>query len=282
MEETINLLLCCDNNCFDGLLFTLLSTANNTEHPLRVFIATGHFKTKKKEFFKLEDRKAEFIGKILKEKNPDSSVTLVDLTDETMKVFGKSKNFHGNFSPFALLRILSDFHPEFGDKLLYIDIDLIVTGDIYKVFSYPLDGNDIGMVRDEVGSHWLGKNYCNSGVLLMDLKLLRENHHFDKVRYKVIHNRYFMPDQTALNRALKSTKKIMSPRFNDQHYLYPDTIIRHYCQWIKFSKGWWRNVAEKPWKIEKFKNVYGPDTHKEIFDEFLHVKDTFLKENREK
>ena len=35
------------------------------------------------------------------------------------------------------------------------------------------------MVKDEVGSYWLGKNYCNSGVLLMDLTKLRENHHFD-------------------------------------------------------------------------------------------------------
>ena len=108
-----------------------------------------------------------------------------------------------------MIRLLADYHPEFGDKLLYLDVDLVVTGDLYTVFSESLGDKDIGMVKDEVGSYWLGKNYCNSGVLLMDLTKLRENHHFDLVRHKINRNRYFMPDQTALNRGMKKYKKIL-------------------------------------------------------------------------
>lgn len=279
MEDntSINLLVCLDRNCFDGLLITLLSASKNTTHPLNVYIGTGHFKTKKKEFFPFEQKQTEFLETIIKKYNPNSQIHLLDMTDEVNEKLGKSVNLNGKFSPLSMVRLLSDQHEEFGEKLLYIDIDVVVTGDLYEIYSLDLTDKDVGMVIDEVGSHWLGKRYCNSGVVLMNLKRLRENKHFEIVRKKVIKNRYFMPDQTALNRGLKSNIKFMSPRFNDQHYLHENTIIRHYCQWIKVHKKGIGNVAEKPWNVEKFKDRYGQDTHKEILDEYLKLKEEYKK-----
>ncbi len=279
MEDntSINLLVCLDRNCFDGLLITLLSASKNTTHPLNVYIGTGHFKTKKKEFFPFEQKQTEFLETVIKKYNPNSQIHLLDMTDEVNEKLGKSVNLNGKFSPLSMVRLLSDQHEEFGDKLLYIDIDVVVTGDLYEIYSLDLTDKDVGMVIDEVGSHWLGKRYCNSGVVLMNLKRLRENKHFEIVRKKVIKNRYFMPDQTALNRGLKSNIKFMSPRFNDQHYLHEKTVIRHYCQWIKVHKKGIGNVAEKPWNVEKFKDRYGKDTHKEILDEYLKLKEEYKK-----
>ncbi len=276
-NEPINLLFCLDQKCFDGLLITLLSAAKNTNHPLNVFIGTGHFECKKKSYSAFSQEQAAFIEKVIKKYNPESHVTLLDLTDDVIKYLGKSKNLFGKFSPYTMIRLISDYRQEFGDRLLYLDVDLVITGDLYKVFNYDLEGKDIGMVKDEVGSHWLGKDYCNAGVLLLDLKQLRENHHLELAREKAINNKYFMPDQTALNRGLKKYKKIMSPRFNDQHILHPDTVIRHYCQWIKVHKKGIGNVAEKPWNIERFRKVYGPDMHKDILDEFLLLKEEYNK-----
>ncbi len=278
--ETVNVLFCLDNKCFDGLLITCLSMAKTTKHPLNIFIGTGNFITKKKKYAAFRQEQLDFIAEKVKKHNPNISFHLLDLTDEMMEHLGKSVNYNGKFSPLSLIRLLSDFHPEFGNKLLYLDVDLVIMDDIYKVFSTDLGNNDIGMVKDEVGSHWLGKNYCNSGVLLMNLAKLRENHHFDIVRKKVINNKYFMPDQTALNRGLSKTKQILSPRFNDQHFIHEDTVIRHYCQWIKINKKGIGNVAEKPWNVEKFRKTYGEDTHKELLDEFLLLKEEYLKTNK--
>ncbi len=278
--ETINLLFCLDKKCFDGLLITLLSIAKTTKHPLKAFVVTGKFKSKKKQFDCFSQEQLDFISKAIKKYNPNVELILMDLTDEVLKYFGKSVNLNGKFSPYSMIRLLADFHPEFGNKLLYLDVDLVIMDDIYKVFSTDLGDNDIGMVKDEVGSHWLGKTYCNSGVLLMDLTKLRENHHFDLVRRKVINNHYFMPDQTALNRGMKKTKKVLSPRFNDQHFIHEDTVVRHYCQWIKPHKGGIGNVAEKPWNVSKFRKTYGENVHKEILDEFLLLKEEYLKENK--
>ncbi len=278
--EMVNIFFCLVDRCFDGLLITCLSMAKTTKHPLNIFVGTGKFSTKKKEYLPFRQSQLDFIAKSIKKYNPNVTFTLLDLTEEMMEHLGKSVNLNGKFSPLSMIRLLSDFHPEFGDKLLYLDVDLVIMDDIYKVYSTDLGNNDIGMVRDEVGSHWLGKNYCNSGVLLMNLEKLREDRNFDVVRKKVLNNKYFMPDQTALNRGLKKTKQILSPRFNDQHSIHRDTVIRHYCQWVKVHKKGIGNVAEKPWNVDKFRKTYGNDTHKDVLDEFLLLKEEYLKENK--
>ncbi len=273
----INLLFCLDKNCFDGLLITLLSIVKNTSHSLNIFIGTGKFTTPKKEFFCFEQSQADFLENILKKYNQDSKIQVIDMSEEVMKKLGKSVNLNGKFSPYSMIRLLSDYHDEFGDKLLYLDIDLVICDDIYKLYSLNIDNKDIAMAKDEVGSHWLGKNYCNSGVILMNLKRLRENKHFDIVRNKVIKNRYFMPDQTALNRGLKGNIEIISNRFNDQHYLHKDTVIRHYCGWVKLNKKGFSNVTEKPWNVDNFKKVYGEHVHKDLLKEYLKIKEQYLK-----
>ncbi len=279
-NQPINLLFCLDKKCFPGLLITLLSASKTTSHPLNVFVTTGNFKTRKKSYDAFTLSQASFIEKVIQKENPESKITLLDLTDEVIEKLGNSVNFGGKFSPLSLIRLIADHHEEFGDKILYIDIDVVICNDLYQIYNYDLKGKDIGMCLDEVGKYWLGKTYCNSGVLLMNLKQLRENHHFDIVRKKIMKNRYFMPDQTALNRGMKKYKLIMSSRFNDQHYLYPDTVVRHYCQWVKINKRGFCNVAEKPWNIESFRKIYGEDTHKDILDEYLKLKEEFEKEEK--
>ena len=134
-QAPINLLFCLDKKCFDGLLITLLSGAKTTKHPLNVFLATGRFKTKKKDFFAFEKEQALFVEKVIQKYNLQSKITLLDLSEEAISIFGKSPNFHGKFSPLSMIRLLADYHPEFGDKLLYLDVDLVITGDLYTVFS---------------------------------------------------------------------------------------------------------------------------------------------------
>ncbi len=103
--------------------------------------------------------------------------------------------------------------PEY-DKALYIDSDVVITGDLAELYATELGDNYIGacpdfsiaevppLVRytvDAVGMEE-GK-YINSGVLLMNLKLLREKE-LDK-RFLQLLNTYHLdciaPDQDYLN-----------------------------------------------------------------------------------
>lgn len=54
-------------------------------------------------------------------------------------------------------------------RLLYMDIDTMCFGDIKELYNFDLKGKTLGMVRDNVGRHWIHKNYCNAGMILFDV-----------------------------------------------------------------------------------------------------------------
>ena len=77
------------------------------------------------------------------------------------------------------------------DRVLYLDPDIVVNGNLQELYDTPLNGylfaaathvreimRKINVLR--LGMHEDG-TYINSGVLLMNLKLLREEQDYQKV-----------------------------------------------------------------------------------------------------
>jgi len=108
---------------------------------------------------------------------------------------------------------IPDMFPEY-DKGIYIDSDIVVPGDISKLYNHELGNNLIGACADKsvVDVPELAKymeeaigvsryEYINSGVLLMNLKEMREKE-FTK-RFLTLLNKYHFdciaPDQDYLN-----------------------------------------------------------------------------------
>jgi len=143
--------------------------------------------------------------------------------------------------------------PEY-DKGIYIDSDVIVADDLAKLFDTDLCGNYIGactdlsvqevppLVRymeDAVGVP--RHQYINSGVLLMDLKALREKnlhtHFLDLLN--TYHVDCIAPDQDYLNAICHGKILYLSPRWdvmpNDNVEETGDLGIVHYNL---FSKPW--------------------------------------------
>lgn len=68
-------------------------------------------------------------------------------------------------------------------KIIYLDGDLIVKRDLTELFGYNLEENYAGVVRDipqvlyekQVFGEKYGRDYFNSGVMLLNLELMREN-----------------------------------------------------------------------------------------------------------
>lgn len=82
----------------------------------------------------------------------------------------------------ALLKfIIPDLFPQL-DRILYLDGDIIVTSDLEELYNTDLKGNYIAAVIDSGTLYWTNefissvKHYFNSGVMLMDLKKMREDH----------------------------------------------------------------------------------------------------------
>ena len=86
-------------------------------------------------------------------------------------------------------------------------------------------------------------NYINSGVLLLNLKKIRETGLFKKAREMCQNKKMFMPDQSSLNK-LSVGKKI------EQRRLKKDTVFQHFTTSFRLLP-FFHKVTIKPWDIER-------------------------------
>lgn len=93
----------------------------------------------------------------------------------------------------ALTRIL----PE-EKRVLWLDVDTIVDGDITELLETDLKGKCLAGVRENAKS--IGTVYINAGVLLMDLEQLRRTGKDEELIRLLNSERLDFPDQDAINR----------------------------------------------------------------------------------
>ena len=131
----INLLLCGNKKVFDGALTQLISMTNRTKEDINVYIFTMDVSRINPDFVSIEDSQIEFLNEVIKRKNSNNNVTKVDITELYEKEFGHCKNEGAYCTPYTLLRLLADLVPNMPDKLLYLDIDMMIGDDIAKLYN---------------------------------------------------------------------------------------------------------------------------------------------------
>ena len=166
---------------------------------------------------------AEITEQSILKHNPDVKLHRIQsVSDEFIKEFiGIDNNLHPNNICYAKL-FIQDLFPEL-DKVLYLDTDLIVLDDLTTLYNMSFDDNYI------VGceSHDYGKRqalelgidkYLNSGVMLLDLKAMRENKVSDYVRanFKPLLDKVslWIYDETIINGLLHDKTKFISEEWN--------------------------------------------------------------------
>ena len=83
-------------------------------------------------------------------------------------------NLKTKWKQFGVVRsVFTKLLPEY-DRILSIDCDTIVTGDLAELWNTDMKGNHVAMVRERV-LQWEGRPYYNNGICLMDLKQMRED-----------------------------------------------------------------------------------------------------------
>ncbi len=118
---------------------------------------------------------------------------------------------------------LDNLLPESVEKVLYLDSDILVVGDLTELWEMDLKGYVAAGVIDCLGEKYydvlgLSKNsyYCNSGMILENLKAWREKKIGDRVReYCKKNGGYvFFMEQTAFNAAVQGDILILHPKYN--------------------------------------------------------------------
>ena len=155
--------------------------------------------------------------------------------------------------------------------------------DISELWDVDISAYEFGASLDAAGRYWIDENYCNSGVMLINLRRIRETGLFAETRRQVNRRTMVMPDQSALN-DLAESKLVLPRRFNEQRAIRDDTVIKHFFRWFRIYPLWARMLNYKQWqvdevhkklKIHDFDDIY--DDIKELEKNMLSNKNTITK-----
>lgn len=195
----------------------------------------------------------------------NANVVVYDVENEflNMSTQGLFENIPANHSSllkFNLPTILKDV-----DKLLFLDGDLIVNKDISELYNVELGDSLVAAVCDHVDvwhkKQLKVKKYFNSGVMLLNLKKMRNENYVKKLTdYRCNGFNKFM-DQDAFN-AVFAGKVIFLPfRFNTLYsimeYFSPEKIrqtyrnkkVLSYDELIEEAVVIHFSSNQKPWKV---------------------------------
>ena len=251
----MNILYCGDRNIEEGLVLSVISLLHNVNKPLCIYVLTVDTCVGNKILKPVTDKTIGKLDRLVKSKNVDGFVKKIDVTDMFVNNLPIA-NMDTRFTPCCMLRLFSDMILELPDKLLYLDNDVICRKDFSDFYDQDLGETEFAGVLDYYGS-WLFRNkfwrrdYINSGVLLFNIKKIKQTGLFRKCRNKCRDQKMFMPDQSALNK-LALSKKIMPRRYNEQRKLHDNTVFHHFTTSFRVYPP--RTVNVKPWQTERMHN----------------------------
>ncbi|MBO4452658.1 MAG: lipopolysaccharide biosynthesis protein [Clostridia bacterium] len=274
----INLLFCGNDKVFDGMLTCALSALmrSDTEEPFTFYVYTMDVSHIKKEYVPVGDRQIAFLDETVKRYNPENRVVKIDVTDIYRAEFAGCPNESAYCSPYTLIRLFADLVPEMPDKLLYLDADILFNRDITLLYGIDIEGYEYAAARDHYGKYLLYPNYINAGVLLFNLKKIRETGLLEKARCQIRAKKLMFADQSAIVRST-AKKKMLPQRFNDQKFLHKHTVVRHFSKrlfWLPYPHT--ENI--KQWQVDKVRKIFGYDCFDDILDEYVSLKEKFNKE----
>lgn len=222
MNNLINLVFITDDGYAmpTGVAITSLKINRNPEYSYHVYIL----------FRELSDNNKY---RLLSAETKDIKIIMIDIEN-----LGEMKKFKKDYSRVTTTSIYKFYIPkvlENLEKVLYVDGDVIIQGDLVDLYNIEIE-REYGAViqdgprrkiynKDKRHAFSMDPGYFNSGVMLLNLKLLRQLKIWEKLMdYRINGYNYFM-DQDAYNIVFKNHVKyislynnmlmhILTPRFN--------------------------------------------------------------------
>ncbi len=274
----VNLLFCGNEGVFDGLLSSALSILRRTDsrEPFTFYVFTMDVSHLKDTYRPMTEEQMAFFSQVIREYNKENRVILTDVTDLYAEEFGGCPNESAYCSPYTLIRLLADRVEGMPDKILYLDADVVFQRDVHLLYDRDISGYEYAAARDHYGKYLIRPDYINAGVLLFNLKRMKETGILGRARELLRKKKLVFADQSALIRS--TTKKKMLPqRFNDQKFLHRHTVVRHFSKrlfWLPYPHT--ENI--KQWQVERVRKVFGYRQLDDILDEYSRLARQFKKE----
>lgn len=240
----ISIVYCSDDNFVNVLLTSMESLIeNNTKNRLNIYLINNEISE-------------QGIFRIRSKETKNVKIQIISFPDFT-NFFSTSIKYdaqHLSISTYGRL-FISELLPNYVDKVIYLDCDTIICGDLAELYNYSLGEKVLAGVDDCKSKkyRWVlglekSANYINAGVLLIDLNRWREFECEKKlVNYIQVHNgNIHFEDQGAINATLNEQIKILPLKYNVMTHLFDLT----YEELLQFRKPVIRYQLEE---IEKAK-----------------------------
>lgn len=227
---------------------------------------------------------------ILKYERVNVKIEFVDLNyyieDIKDKLF--TRDYYTKTTYFRLF--IPNLYPQY-DKVLYLDSDIVILGDIAKLYNEDIGDNLVAAVPDDViqtnkvfqeyVERVVGmatyKNYFNAGVLLMNLDEMRKFDFQNKFLYLLETVKFaVVQDQDYLNRLCKGRTKLLETTW-DRMPIPNNLIDEKDINLIHY------NLIYKPCHFDNvlYENYFWDYAKKtEYFDELKKIKNEYTDEER--
>ncbi len=222
------------------------------------------------------------------------TIEFMDMPDWSDKLGIKLKSCKKGWLGFGYNRLfVTEYVPQDVDRVLYLDSDTIIEGDLHELWETDFEGCYMAGVDDCLSSKYrkiveISDNgvYCNAGVLLLNVKKWREDNITQKFVDEIVKkNGYFVfNEQSLLNYAFSGKVKVLDQKYNVNSLVY----VFSYKELLKLRKPYKFSyspqeldearenpiithftglfyVARRPW-IEK-----SDHPHKDAFDRYYKM-----------
>lgn len=277
----INILLCGNSKVFDGALTQLISITRRTKEPIKCYIYTMDVSRIKPEYTCITEKQIDFLNTVVKKNNVKNEVIKIDVTNLYEAEFKECKNEDAYCTPYTLLRLFADKVDKMPDKLLYLDIDIMVGGDLSELYNIDIEDYEYAAVKEKYGCWLIRPDYINAGMLLLNLKIIRETRLLEKARTRIKTKKMLFADQSAIFWSTQK-KKLLPRKFNEQSkFNRKDTIICHFCKRLMFLP-YPHTENFKQWNIEEVHSVLKCHAFDEDLEEYKNLKKQFENMKEEK
>ena len=160
-------------------------------------------------YIKLSNNNINILKKMSKE---NIIIKCINLSN----IFNKDKYYEiNNYTYEIYLRLYAPLLLKYS-KILYLDSDTIINGDITPLFKTNMKNEYIGLVKDYNNYLKNGDNKYNSGIILFNSKQFELNKIREKCIDYFIKHDSLLPDQDALNDICKDHIIELHPKYNYQ------------------------------------------------------------------
>lgn len=200
-KKEISMFFATDDNYVMFLSVALQSIIDNANKKFKYHVYVLYTSLNKKS-----------VNSILKMEDNNFVIEFVNVKEKMATISNKlfTRDYYTNTTYYRFL--IADLFPNIN-KALYLDSDIVVKGDISKLYNTNIFANYVGAINEEV--MYINKEfynytnivldvkterYFNAGILIMNLKEFRKNHIFEKF-LQLINEKHFKvaQDQDYLN-----------------------------------------------------------------------------------